>query len=268
MEWKNLYRGTIMGVIEIVPGISSGTFAVLLGIYDRLIASINGLTTRNWKKSIGFLVPLVIGMGIGLFSFSHLMRWLLDNHMQPTYYFFIGLILGILPFLFRESAAFTTFKLRHFLLILLGIVLISQLQTPSGEETIIAERSLSIYVMLFISGFLGSAIMLLPGISGSFVLIVLGVYYTIMEAITELDFKIIFVVGSGIVLGVLVMSKIIHYFFRRFRSETFAILIGFVIGSVYVIFPGWPTSTGLFILCVGLFLGGLGFAYLFGKLEY
>src|SRR5690625_468373 len=114
MEWKKLYRGVIMGVVEVVPGVSSGTFAVLLGIYDRLIASINGLTTRNWKKSIGFLVPLVIGKGIGLFSFSHLMRWLLDNHMQPTYYYFIGLILGILPFLFRESAAFTTFKLRHF----------------------------------------------------------------------------------------------------------------------------------------------------------
>src|SRR5690625_807950 len=101
MEWRNVFRGMAMGVIEVVPGISSGTFAVLLGIYDRLIAAINGLTTRYWKRHIGFLIPLVIGMGIAIFSFSHVMTWLIENHIQPTYYFFIGLILGVLPFLFR-----------------------------------------------------------------------------------------------------------------------------------------------------------------------
>lgn len=268
MEWRNLYRGMIMGVIEVVPGVSSGTFAVLLGIYDRLIAAVNGLTTRNWKKHIGFLVPLVIGMGIAVFSFSHVMSWLLENHMQPTYYFFIGLILGILPFLFRESGALTAFKLRHFILLIAGIILISQLQMTMNEGTIIEERSLSIYLFLFFAGFIGSSIMILPGISGSFVLVVLGAYHTIMHAVSELEFTVIFVVGTGIVLGVLTMSKIIHYFFGRYRTETFSVIIGLVIGSVFVIFPGWAIGTSQILVCAVLFIAGLCIAYIFGKIEY
>lgn len=268
MEWRNVFRGMAMGVIEVVPGISSGTVAVLLGIYDRLIAAINGLTTRYWKRHIGFLIPLVIGMGIAIFSFSHVMTWLIENHIQPTYYFFIGLILGVLPFLFRQSKAKETFKFRHIVLLIIGILIITQMQVAPNEGAIIEERNLSIYVMLFFSGFIGSAIMILPGISGSFVLIVFGVYSTIMEAVTELEMTVILVVGTGIALGILTMSKIIHYFFGRYRSETFALIIGFIIGSVYVIFPGLPTGGLQFIIYTLLFLFGLTIAYVIGRVEY
>lgn len=268
MEWRNIYRGMIMGIIELVPGISSGTFAVLLGIYERLIAAISGITTRQWKKHILFLIPLVIGMGISIFSFSHLMDWLLENHAKPTFYFFMGLILGILPFLFRTSKARTTFKFRHIVLLIVGILLVNQLQIIPSDETIIVERNFTIYMLLFFSGIIGSAMMLLPGISGSFVLVVLGVYHTIISAIKELEILVIFVVGSGIALGVLVMSKIIDYFFARFRSETFAFVIGLVIGSVFVIFPGWFYTASQFIIYTGLFVLGIGLAYIFGKIEY
>lgn len=268
MEWRNIYRGMVMGIIELVPGVSSGTFAVLLGIYERLIAAINGITTRHWKKHIGFLIPLVIGMGISLFLFSHLMDWLLEHHSKPTFYFFIGLILGILPFLLRASNARTTFKLRHFVLLLIGIILVSQLQMVPNDGTVIEERNLSIYMMLFFSGIIGSAMMLLPGISGSFVLVVLGVYHTIIVAISELELPVIIVVGTGIVIGVLLMSKIIDYFFARYRSETFAFVIGLVVGSVFVIFPGWFHSISQFFICTILFMIGLIIAYVFGKVEY
>lgn len=268
MEWRNIYRGMIMGIIELVPGISSGTFAVLLGIYERLIAAISGITTRHWRKHIFFLIPLGIGMGISIFSFSHLMSWLLENHAKPTFYFFIGLILGILPFLFRASKAKATFRFRHIVLLIIGFFLVNQLQIIPGSESIIEERNLTIYMMLFVAGMIGSAMMLLPGISGSLVFVVLGVYHTIIQAISELELVVIFVVGSGILLGVLIMSKIIDYFFARYRSETFAFVIGLVIGSAFVIFPGWFETTFQFFLCTGLFIIGLFIAYIFGKVEY
>src|SRR5690625_3791444 len=96
MEWKNIYRGMIMGISDVVPGVSGGTIAVILGIYDRLIAAINGVFTKEWRKHLAFLIPLAIGVGLAIFLFSHLMNWLLENYERPTFYFFLGLIIGIL----------------------------------------------------------------------------------------------------------------------------------------------------------------------------
>src|SRR5699024_12193684 len=96
MEWKNIYRGMAMGVSDIVPGVSGGTIAVILGIYDQFIASINGLFSKDWKRHLAFLIPLALGMGTAIVLFSHVMKWLLNHHDKVTFYFFIGLIVGIL----------------------------------------------------------------------------------------------------------------------------------------------------------------------------
>ncbi len=268
MKWKNIYRGMAMGVSDVVPGVSGGTIAVLLGFYDQLIAAINGLFTREWKKHLGFLIPLGIGMALAIFSFSRLMDWILTYYEQPTYYFFIGLIIGILPYLFRESAAKTTFKWQHILLLIVGVFLISRLNINPDEGGIITDRSFSIYVLLFFSGFIASAAMILPGISGSLVLVVIGVYRTVLNAISTLDFKVIIIVGIGIALGIITMSKIIHYFLENYRTASFAFIIGLVIGSVFVIFPGWTANISQLILCIILFAVGLVVAYLLGKVEY
>src|SRR5699024_12865712 len=121
---KNIYRGFAMGISDVVPGVSGGTIAVLLGFYDQLIAAINGFFSRKWKEHFRFLFPLVIGIGLAIFSFSRVMKWLLSNYEQPTYFFFIGLIIGILPYLFRESNARQSFKFHHYALLVLGVVLI------------------------------------------------------------------------------------------------------------------------------------------------
>src|SRR5690625_4826350 len=142
MEWRNVYRGFIMGVSDLVPGVSGGTIAVLLGIYDRLIAGISGIFTKEWKVHFRFLFPLALGVATALFALSRVMRWLLAHHEAATKYFFIGLIIGILPFLFRESDAKNTFRWYHILLLIVSIVLIAQLPT-NVEGTLIANRSLS-----------------------------------------------------------------------------------------------------------------------------
>src|SRR5699024_3064098 len=268
MEWKDIYRGIAMGISDLVPGVSGGTIAVLLGIYDRLIAAINGLLSKEWKKHLGFLIPLGAGMGLAIFSFSHLMKWLLAFHMQPTLYFFVGLIVGILPYLFRESEPRTTFTWKHILLLFLGILLISMLPLDPECGAVIEHKTLSTYVLLFFSGMLASAAMILPGISGSLVLVLIGVYQTIIHAISEFDLKVIIIVGFGIAIGIITMSKIIHYFLIKYRTATFAFIIGLVIGSIFVIFPGWASTVSQLVICVIVFAAGLLIAYILGKVEY
>lgn len=269
MKWRNLYRGFIMGTSDLVPGVSGGTIAVLLGIYDELIAAINGFFSREWKKHFFFLFPLGLGMVTAIFTLSKVMKWLLDFHPKPTHFLFLGLILGILPNLFAEINVKKNFKGKHVLLLLIsmmGTSFLDLLQTD--QEIIITHVTLMTYVLFFCAGFLGSVAMVLPGISGSFILLVLGVYYTIIAAIESLKFDIILVTGLGIGVGIIVMSKFIHYLLTNFRIGTFAVIIGMVIGSTVVIFPGWAHSLRYMFLCIFTFAIGLLIAYFLGKIEY
>lgn len=268
MHWRNIYRGFLMGVSDIVPGVSGGTIAVLLGIYDRLIGAINGLFSKDWKRHLGFLIPLGIGAGLALFSLSHLMEWLLIVHPVPTFFAFIGLIIGVLPFLFHESGAKTHFRLIHYLLLLAGIIILVLLPEAQGSEEVIAERNFGVYATLFFAGFLASAAMILPGISGSFILLIMGVYLTVINGLKELDIMLILVVGSGILIGLITMSKVIHYFLTNYRTGTFALIIGLVIGSIFVIFPGLPMGMSMWVMSIVTFMIGLLVAYLLGKVEY
>lgn len=260
MEWKNIYRGVFMGISDIVPGVSGGTIAVLLGIYDRLIAAITGLFSKDWKKHLGFLIPLVIGAGAAIFSFSHLMEWLLAYHARATFYLFIGLILGSLPYMFKEAKLQQNIENKKYIVLLvIGMILINLLPLDPTGGSIIAERSMMMYVILFFSGFLASAAMILPGISGSFVLLVIGMYHTIIHALTEVEITVILIVSAGIAIGILTMSNIINYFLNKFRYETFTFIIGLVVGSVILIGrkAGYAATGGEFVLgLAALFVGG------------
>lgn len=270
MEWKNIYRGLVIGTSDIVPGVSGGTIAVLLGIYDRLIAAITGLISKEWKKHLQFLLPLVIGAGIALFSFSHLVNWLLDNHGRTTFYFFIGLILGSLPYLFKESKLQQHIENKKYItLLVIGIILINFLPLDPTGGAVVDERTFGMYVILFFSGFLASAAMILPGISGSFVLLVIGMYHTIIHALTEVEIPVILVVSAGIAIGILTMSNIINYFFNKFYLETYSFIIGLVIGSVILIArkAGYAATAGEFIIGILVFFIGVFLALLLGAVK-
>lgn len=269
MKWKNIYRGFVMGGTDVIPGVSGGTIAVLLGIYDQLIAAINGIFSKEWKKHLGFLIPLGIGIVMAIFTLARLMEWLLIHHSQPTFFFFLGLIIGVLPLLFREVDVRNTFRTQHFLILIISAILIGLLVLLNDDEgAIIVDRSLSTYALFFFSGFLGSAAMVLPGISGSFMLLVIGVYTTVISAISNFEFDVIIVTGTGILIGIVVMSKVINFFLTRYRISTFAAIIGMVIGSTVVVFPGWPGSVPLLFVCIATFASGLAGAYVLGKVEY
>ncbi|WP_217587352.1 DUF368 domain-containing protein [Lentibacillus saliphilus] len=269
MEWKNIYRGLLMGASDVIPGVSGGTIALLLGIYDRLIAAINGFLSKDWKKHLGFLIPLGLGVGIAVVSLSQVIKWLLDHYPVPLHFFFLGLILGVLPYLFKQADARHTFKRQHIILLVMGAALIGSIAFfNTSEGPVIETMTLRTYGFLFLSGFIGSVAMILPGISGSLILLVIGSYSTIMAALSHFHFDVLFVFGIGVVAGIVIMSRIIRYFLEHYRTATFASVIGFVIGSLAVVFPGWATSLPLMIISILAFAVGLLAAVTLGRIEY
>lgn len=270
MEWKNIYRGLLIGASDVIPGVSGGTIAVLLGIYDRLIQSINGIFSKNWRQYLNFLIPLVLGVAIAILSVARLMKWLFEHHPGLTNFFFLGLIAGIIPYLFQEAKAREFFTKKHYSLLVLGAILVSTmvLFADIDQGEIITNKTVNIYILLFISGILASAAMILPGISGSAVFYILGVYPTIIDAITTFHLMTMLIVGAGIAIGIVTMSKIIHYFLQNYRTNTFALIIGGVIGSIVVIFPGWPGTTPTLIASIMATAAGLFLAYILGRVEY
>ncbi len=269
MEWRNIYRGMLMGASDVVPGVSGGTIAVVLGIYDRLIEAINGIFSKEYKSHLKFLVPLGIGILAAVFLLAKVIKWLFAYYPEQTQFAFLGLIIGVLPFLFQKSSARESFKTKHIILVLIGACIVGSMAFfQTGKPEPITDFHTTTYLLLFGSGFLASAAMILPGISGSMLLYILGSYTTIINAIDNLNFFVIAIVGIGILLGIVLMSKIIRYFLASFPTATYAFVIGMVIGSVFVIFPGWPASMMGTVMCVVTFAGGLLFAYLLGRVEY
>ncbi|WP_062107156.1 DUF368 domain-containing protein [Bacillus niameyensis] len=262
MEWKNLLRGFIMGTTDLIPGVSGGTVAFVLGIYDRLLASISGFFSRDWKKHIGFLFPLALGMGVALVLLSKGIDYLLEYHEKPTQFFFMGLVIGVLPFIMKQADVKRNFSARHYIaLIIIAILLASLgfLQTNENADPI-TTLNIATIIGLFFSGWLASMAMLLPGISGSFVLLLLGVYSTAINALSTMNIPVILTIGAGVIVGFVVSSKAIQYLLSHFQHLTYALIIGLIIGSIFVIYPGIPSGRGI-ILSLITFLIGLILSY-------
>ena len=270
IDLHNLWRGLIMGSVETIPGVSSGTIAVVLGIYERLIASINGLTTREWKKSLAFLVPLVTGIFLAVFSSAAAINWLLTHYPNQLSFFFLGLIIGVVPFLLKKINFKQTFSGIHYLVLLISFLLIALfgiMQDPD-QSSMLGSLNANHYIAIFFLGWVASSAMILPGLSGSFLLLVFGYYATIIDALDNFHFPVLVTLIAGIGVGVLITSKIVHFFLQRFPVGTYAVVTGMVLGSVVVIYQGMPIGIGgLFASFISLLLGFCA-AFLLGKVEY
>ncbi|MGG0670091.1 DUF368 domain-containing protein [Sporosarcina koreensis] len=268
MEWKNIYRGFLMGISDLIPGVSGGTIAFILGIYDRLLLAISGFFSREWKKHIGFLLPLGVGIGLTLLLFSRVIDFLLKDYPQPTQFFFLGLIIGVVPFISRQAGVRKNFKIWHFILLLaVGAALASTAFIKPAETGVITSLTMQNTIGLFLAGWAGSMAMLLPGVSGSFVLLLLGVYTTAINALSTLNIPIIIVIGAGVIVGFIVSSRAIHFLLDKFTHAMFAIIIGLILGSVFVIYPGIPESGTPFVMSVIALITGLIVANMFNTAD-
>ncbi|MEB8211168.1 DUF368 domain-containing protein [Staphylococcus succinus] len=276
IKWSNLWRGFAMGTSDLVPGVSGGTIALLLGIYNDFIRSISGIFSKRFWESLKFLIPIALGMLIAIGSLSKLINFLLNTHPIPTLLFFVGLILGIIPYLLKTSRFKQTFTAKHYMLVVLGMIIIVVITLLNNGNKHAGETltfSTSLFIKYFIAGVCASSAMLLPGISGSFMLLVFGAYGTIMYAISEfLSFNfnampILLTVGLGIIAGFLLSSKAIQYLLNYHTSLTYALIIGFVVGSLYAVFPGLPTSIFMWFISALTLIVGFFISYKLGHIS-
>ena len=230
-----------MGAADVVPGVSGGTIALITGIYETLINSINSFSfglIQVWrssgiiavfKKVNGpFLATLLAGILTSIFSISKVLSYLLSEQAISTWSFFFGLVIASTSVVSKEIKKWDWSTIS---LLLIGIILayfVTQF-TP-------AEQNNSL-IYLFFSGAIAICAMILPGISGSFILIILGSYESVLNAVDERNFKIILVVALGCIFGILSFARVLKFLFRKFRAQTMAIMLGFIIGSLVKIWP-------------------------------
>jgi len=234
-------RGLLMGAADIVPGVSGGTVAFITGIYDTLIDSIRAVdlefASRLLRRDIagawqhingGFLLALLLGIATSIFSLAQLVSWLLEHHPVPLWAFFFGLILASALVLLQQVRRWTVATL-------LGLV-----AGVAVALTIALSPGFNLqggYAGVFLAAFLAICAMILPGISGSFILVLLGMYGPVLAAIKhlEFDFILVFVLGAG--SGLLCFSRLLHWMLHRFHQATMAVLTGFLFGSLAVVWP-------------------------------
>ncbi|HDJ5520184.1 TPA: DUF368 domain-containing protein [Staphylococcus aureus] len=275
-KWINILKGFAMGTSDLVPGVSGGTIALLLGIYNQFIASISGIFSRRFWLSFTFLIPIIIGMLLAMGSLSNLFNYLLSQHHIPTMFFFGGLIIGIVPYLLKISNYKTSFTTKHYMMVIAGIAILIVITLMNNGDKHAGETltlSTSLIIKYFIAGMCASSAMLLPGISGSFMLLVFGVYGTVMLAISEvvkLNFAglpILLAVGFGVLAGFVISSKIIQYFLTHHKLMTFALIIGFVVGSLFAVFPGLPTNIVMWFVSLVVFIIGFIVSLTLGRIT-
>ncbi|GBZ02950.1 integral membrane protein [Staphylococcus aureus] len=275
-KWINILKGFAMGTSDLVPGVSGGTIALLLGIYNQFIASISGIFSRRFWPSFTFLIPIIIGMLLAMGSLSNLFNYLLSQHHIPTMFFFGGLIIGIVPYLLKISNYKTSFTTKHYMMVIAGIAILIVITLMNNGDKHAGETltlSTGLIIKYFIAGMCASSAMLLPGISGSFMLLVFGVYGTVMLAISEvvkLNFAglpILLAVGFGVLAGFIISSKIIQYFLTHHKLMNFALIIGFVVGSLFAVFPGLPTNIVMWFVSLVVFIIGFIVSLTLGRIT-
>lgn len=242
-------KGVAMGAANVIPGVSGGTIAFVTGIYDELISSLKAFDAQAIKLvssfkikelleyiNAKFLLILFVGIGISLVTLGKVLKYLFETYSEPVWAFFFGLILASVYFVGRTIKEVNTSTIVSFLLGT-GLAIALALVKPAAENDALWY--------LFICGIVATASMLLPGLSGSFVLILLGNYQLIMlNAVPDRDLKVIGVVGIGAVVGFVVLSRIIHFLMHKYESPTLGGLTGFILGSLLVI---WPWKSPVFL---------------------
>ncbi|SFQ40035.1 DUF368 domain-containing protein [Salibacterium halotolerans] len=234
-----IVRGMAVGVTEIVPGVSGSTVAMIVGIYERLLHSLSILTTRRRREAIPFLLTFGVGMMIGFTAALYVIDFLLDTYRTQTMMFFVGIIVGFLPYLWKETVqqAQTGLQMKHYAIMALSLCIVVIGQMAGGFHTMDGNNlSAAEYIFIVISGMLASTALALPGISGSLILTILGLYETATTALMTLNLPIIAAIGSGMIAGVLFISKLIRYLLANYPAATYAAMVGLVSGSIFAIF--------------------------------
>lgn len=270
----DMIKGVFIGIANIIPGVSGGTMAVSLGIYDKLIAAISNLL-KNWKKSVAALLPIMLGCALGIVGFTYLIEYLLSKHTFVTCMAFVGLILGGIPVLVKSLRTMMQENSRSnvgagggiaFVVLFAIAVSLSVLSMPDSSEVLNTfSTTPGTMISLFFVGIIASATMVIPGVSGSLVMMILGYYYGIIEtiksfldALKALDMAgitdgllLLVPFGIGVLLGIFLIAKLITFLFDRYGIQSYCAILGLIAASPFAIFY----NTGLFKQLSALTIG-------------
>lgn len=293
MEYLFLFfKGIIVGIANVIPGVSGGTIAVVLHIFDRLIDAINHLFS-DFKKHVMFLMPLGLGAVVGILAFSVLVDYTLTNYSLPTCGFFAGLVAGSIPLIYgmakskqpkdKKGGKYWVYAALAFAL----VIFLATLKTPESSAAVTGDVSVGLMVKAFFGGLIACAAMIVPGISGSFMLVLMGLYNVVIgyvamvkDFLLTFDFSIFVQIvkfcaplAVGMLIGAILISKAIEFLMNKFHTETYYIILGLIGGSLIGIFldpiaygsySGAVPFTAIIVSAV-TFVAGFGVSILLGK---
>lgn len=242
---KKIVQGMVVGIANIIPGVSGGTMMVAMGLYDSLIHAITHLKSE-FKKSMKLLIPIFVGAGIAIIVLARVFEFLLDVYPIQTNLAFCGLIAGSLPFIFKKvkGHSVTLGKIIPFLIFFAIVILMAVLGETGGEAADVSFGLVNV-IKLFFVGVIAAATMVIPGVSGSMMLMLLGYYDTIlktinrfMEALAAFDVQammnevgVLIPFGIGVVIGIGVIAKIIEFIFKKAEIHAYYAIIGLILAS-------------------------------------
>ncbi len=267
-------KGFIMGIANVIPGVSGGTLAIILGIYDRFIEAISTIF-KKFKENVLFLIPIVLGMGIGIVGGAKVINLGLDHFPLATVLLFAGMILGGIPLLFKKVKHSMNNPINYIIFTIVFVAFI--LYSNFADERIITVETIKWYdyFIFFGVGVIGAATMLMPGISGSLTLMAMGYYDLIVGQCVGniLDFsklgfhlQVLIPFGIGCIVGLILIAKIISFLLKKFEVKTYFAIFGFIFSSLIIMFTKnlgsyHPEMLTLTIeIIVGILLLFLGFS--------
>lgn len=279
----DVLKGVVIGIANIIPGVSGGTMAVTMGIYDKMIGAINKIF-KKFVESIKILIPIGIGMVLGIVLLSFIIEKMLADYPLQTNCVFIGLILGGFPIIVNriKGKKITPVCIVAFIVF---FALIIVMQLIGGEENVATiEMSVIEIIKLFAVGIVASATMIIPGVSGSMMLMILGYYAPILESIndfirclTKFDIagmfdaaKILFPFGIGVLVGIVLIAKLVEYLFNHFEKETFYGILGLLAASpIAILMNTGIDNVGVVTVIASLvcLVAGYGIARVLTKLD-
>lgn len=284
----DVIKGALVGLANIIPGVSGGTMMVSMGIYEKIIGVVNNLF-KDIKKSILTLLPIGIGMLLGVAVFSFIIPWCLQEYPFPTSFCFIGLILGGVPAIIKPAkeslqkegksiSAVHIIAFVFFFALVVGMATLNETQTSSANF----DLNLGFMVTIFIIGVVAAGTMVVPGVSGSLVLMVLGYYEGIMASISGFisavfawDWDLIFYYtgilapfGIGVIVGIFALAKLIEFLFERFPAITYSSILGLIVASpIAIVIKMGHNNINVVTIITGIVLlaAGTWFTYWFAK---
>lgn len=253
---KNFLKGLAISISQIVPGVSGGTIAMILGIYDKLLHAINNIL-KDFKNQYKILLQVGIGAIVGIFLFSNIVKSLFDNYPIPVGYLFIGIILGGAPLMFKKATVKGLNK-KSIIYLILGMVIVLMMGTLNNDSSsIITSLNFFDFIWLFIGGVVVAIALILPGISGSFMLYVFGLYNTVITAVVQFNIPILIPIVIGGIFGTLLTARVIEMLLIKYPQQTYILIFGFILGSVVSVFPGVNGINSI----IGVILGIIGFIF-------